>query len=422
MHSPADMYALVDCNSCYASCEQIFRPDLRGKPVVVLSNNDGCVVARNKEAKALQIPDMEPYFKIKHLLEQHNVHVFSSNYELYGDISRRVMTTLQPLGNAIEIYSIDEAFLDLTGFNNLHAHGKFLKDSCWIEQRMPVCVGIAPTKTLAKLANHIAKRSNKLNGVCVIEDPDKWSKVFEKLPINKVWGVGKKISSRLNNLGIHTVEDLRHASPTDMRQQFSILLESTIRELNGEPCLALETQPPAKKEIFSSRSFGYKVTTKEALVESVANYTVNAANKLRQQKSVARAVYVMVQSSRFSQTYYYNCQSKPLPYPTNDSRTLVELTTSICESLFKDGIAYAKAGVGLLDLADANHWQGDLFTTQQSINSKEMMNTLDKVNYKFGKNTLFIARQGIDRTWSMARAMKSPAYTTRISDIPIVKI
>jgi DNA polymerase V len=214
------MLALVDCNACYASCEQIYRPDLRGKPIVVLSNNDGCVVTRNKEAKALNIPDLEPYFKIKHLLQQHQVHVFSSNYELYGDTSQRIMSMLEGYGNAIEVYSIDEAFLDVDGFTDLYAHGQLIKQACWKEQRMPVCVGIAPTKTLAKLANHIAKKSVKLNGVCVIENITEWHKLFSKLPVNKVWGVGSRIAKRLADCHILTVEDLRQQNPKELRADF----------------------------------------------------------------------------------------------------------------------------------------------------------------------------------------------------------
>ena len=246
------MLALVDCNACYASCEQIFRPDLRGKPVVVLSNNDGCIVTRNKEAKALAIPDLEPYFKIKHLLARQQVQVFSSNYELYGDISQRVMTTLERFGSAIEIYSIDEAFLDVSGIPDLQAHGLRIKNTCWREQRMPVCVGIAATKTLAKLANHIAKRSQKLDGVCVIEKPDRWSAVFGKIAVAKVWGVGSRISKRLAAWGVYSVEDLRRQSPKQLRQDFGVVLERTVRELNGEPFLELETQPPPQKRRYSA--------------------------------------------------------------------------------------------------------------------------------------------------------------------------
>lgn len=416
------MLALVDCNSCYASCEQIYRPDLRGRPIVVLSNNDGCVVTRNKEAKALNIPDLEPYFKIKHLLQQHQVHVFSSNYELYGDTSQRIMNMLESYGNAIEVYSIDEAFLDVNGFTDLYAHGQRIKQACWKEQRMPVCVGIAPTKTLAKLANHIAKKSAKLNGVCVIENVAQWNKVFSKLPVNKVWGVGSRLSKRLEALNIHTVEDLRQHNPKSLRKDFGVVLERTVRELNGEPCLSLETQPQPKQQIFCSRSFSQKITSLEAINESVANYAVRAAEKLRRQNSLTRRVYVMIQTSRFNTPYYGNSLSTPLLYPTNDSRQIVEAALRLSTHLYREGYAYAKAGVGLLDIVEGTFQQDDFFTANQSLESQTMMHTMDKINKRYGQGVMFLGRQGIQRQWSMSREMKSPAYTTRIGDVPIVKI
>ncbi len=416
------MLALVDCNACYASCEQIYRPDLRGKPIVVLSNNDGCIVTRNKEAKALNIPDLEPYFKIKHLLQQHQVHVFSSNYELYGDTSQRIMSMLEGYGNAIEVYSIDEAFLDVDGFTDLYAHGQLIKQACWKEQRMPVCVGIAPTKTLAKLANHIAKKSVKLNGVCMIENSTEWQKVFSKLPVNKVWGVGSRIAKRLADCHILTVEDLRQQNPKELRADFGVTLERTIRELNGEPCLSLDTQPSPKQQIFCSRSFSKKITSLHDLNESVANYAVRAAEKLRRQNSLARRVYVMMQTSRFTTPYYGNSLSTPLLYPTNDSRHIVEAALRISTHLYRQGYVYAKAGVGLLDLVENTFQQEDFFTANQTLASQDMMTTLDKINQRYGQGVMFLGRQGIQRQWHMCREMKSPAYTTRVSDVPIVKI
>jgi DNA polymerase V len=416
------MLALVDCNSCYASCEQIFRPDLRGKPIVVLSNNDGCIVTRNKEAKALNIPDLEPYFKIKGLLQQHQVHVFSSNYELYGDISRRVMALLEGFGSSMEIYSIDEAFLDVDGFPDLLAHGKAIKQACWVEQRMPVCVGIAPTKTLAKLANHIAKKSQKLDGVCVMKNPDEWRKVFSKLPVNKVWGIGSRISRKLALWNIQTVEELRQTDPKSLRKEFGVTLERTQRELHGERCMELETQPAPKQQIFCSRSFSHKVTTLHELNESVANYAVRAAEKLRSQNNLTRCVYVMIQTSRFQDNYYGNSLSTPLLFPTNDSRHIVEAAIRLSNQLYRQGYAYAKAGVGLLDMVENTFQQDDLFTDHQSQESQAMMNTLDKINKRYGKGVLFLGSQGIQRHWNMNREMKSPAYTTRLGDLPIVKL
>ena len=320
------MFALVDCNSCYASCEQIFRPDLRDKPVVVLSNNDGCIVARSKEAKALGIPAWKPFFEVKPLLQQNKVNIFSSNYEFYGDVSQRVMTTLSRFGQSMEIYSIDEAFIDLSACaeESLVGIGKEIKQACWTEQRMPVCVGIAKTKTLAKLANHIAKKSKKLDGVCFIKDINAWQKVFQKIPVDEVWGVGRKISQALKEQGIDTVDKLRLQPHTAIQQQFNINLARTVQELNGIACLELETEPPAKQQIFCSRSFGKKITDLHSLKESVADYAARAASKLRQQESLTSCVYVMVQTSRFKDNYYFNSSQRQLAFPSNDTRLLTQ--------------------------------------------------------------------------------------------------
>lgn len=416
------MFALVDCNACYASCEQIFRPDLRGKPIVVLSNNDGCIVTRNKEAKALQIPDLEPYFKIKSILEQNHVHVFSSNYELYGDTSSRIMALLETFGAAIEVYSIDEAFLDLSGFSDAIEHGHKIKQACWKQQRMPVCVGIAKTKTLAKLANHIAKKSNRLNGVCFLDDLEAWEAVFKKLPVSKVWGVGSRITRRLSFLDVHTVQDLRRQSLKQIRKEFGVTLERTVAELNGERCFDLETQPEPKKEIFCSRSFSHKITTERELIESVANYATRAAEKLRRQNGLTQRIYVMAQTSRFKTPYYGNSLSTGLLYPTNDSRHIAKVATDLCRKIYKPGFGFARAGVGLLDLTHETNHQGDLFTPGQSDSSKSMMKVMDSINRRYGKGNVFLASQGIKQHWAMSRQMKSPGYTTRLSDLPLIRV
>ena len=416
------MFALVDCNACYASCEQIFRPDLRGRPVVVLSNNDGCVVACNREAKALQVPEFAPYFKIRQFLIENQVQVFSSNYELYGDISRRVMSLLAEFGNAIEVYSIDEAFLDVSGFADLSQHGHLIRRACWREQRMPVSVGMAPSKTLAKLANHIAKRSQKLDGVCIIEKPDQWSAVLAKIDVGKVWGVGSRLARRLHALDIHSADDLRRQSPKQMRRDFGVLMERTVQELNGEACQTLETQPQPKKQIYCSRSFGRRVASLDELSESVAHYAVRAAEKLRNQQCLAARVYVTVQTSRFAEHGYINNQSMALPCPSNDSREIVETATNLARRLYREGYHYAKAGVGLLELCSESNTQADMFGRSQSVESQLMMNELDRINRRYGRDCIFLARQGIKRPWQMARNMKSPAYSTRFADLPVVRL
>lgn len=415
------MLALIDCNSCYASCEQIFRPELRGKPVVVLSNNDGCIVTRNAQAKALGVPDLVPYFKIRSLLKQHHVHVFSSNYELYGDISARLMGLLATLGDRIEIYSIDEAFLELNGFSDLVSHGALIKKLAWQHQRMPVCVGVAETKTLAKLANHIAKKSNKLNGVCVISNSVDWENVFKKIAVNKVWGVGSRIAKRLNLLNIYSVQDLKRQPPKLIRKEFGVTLERTVLELNEVRCFDLETQPQPKKEVFCSRSFSKKVTSQQEIRESVANYANRATEKLRRQHGLTKRVYVTIQTSRYSHQPYSNSITIPLPYPTNDSRIIISTATKASDALFREGYGYARAGVGLLELSNSQHFQNDFFQSDCD-KSMKLMDTIDKMNKRYGSGSLFFARQGITRGWAMARSFKSPAYTTRISDLPVVKI
>jgi DNA polymerase V len=416
------MLALVDCNSCFASCEAIFRPEIRNQAVVVVSNNDGCIVARNAYAKQLDIPDLVAFFQIKPYLEKNNVQVFSSNYELYGDISARIMSLLSGFCSEMEVYSIDEAFLDLAGFNNLVKIGLNIKNEVWRQQRMPVCVGIAPTKTLAKLANHLAKKSQKLNGVCFIEKISDWENVFKKIPVDKVWGVGSRLSLRLKRWDVKTVQDLRRQAPKRIREEFGVTLERTVRELNGEKCFDIETQPPPKKEIICSRSFGSKVSSLSELKESVASYAVRASNKLRKQNGLTQCIYVMIQTSRFNQNHYINSASLRLPYATNDSRTIVKFCLELCERLYKPSYQYAKAGVGLSELSSRDYSQFDLFESGQTNRSFELMTVMDQVNKRFGTGQLFVAAQGTKQRWQMVRRYKSPAYTTRFSDIPIIRI
>jgi len=416
------MLALVDCNSCFASCETIFRPELRDQAVVIASNNDGCIVARSSKAKTLNIPDLVPLFKVRNILEQNQVHIFSSNYELYGDISARIMSLLSKFCVDMEVYSIDEAFLDLAGFDDLVHRGYDIKKAIWKQQRMPVCVGIAQTKTLAKLANHLAKKSSKLQGVCVLENLALWEPVFKKISVSKVWGVGSRLSKRLALLDVLTVQDLRSQPPKRIRKEFGVTLERTVRELNGERCFDLETQPAPKKEIFSSRSFGKKVMCVEELKQSVAAHAVRATEKLRKQKSLAKRVYVMIQTSRFHENRYSNSASLVLPYPTNDTRVIIRFAQQVCEHLFKSGYLYAKAGVGLFDLSNIQYKQHDFFEPGQSDQAFKLMSLIDTANRRYGKGKVFIAAQGTQQKWAMARSFKSPSYTTRFSDLPIIKI
>jgi DNA polymerase V len=415
------MYALVDCNSFYASCEQIFRPDLRNKPVVVLSNNDGCVVAMSKEAKALNIPSMQPYFTLKPFLKQNDVKVFSSNYELYGDISSRVVEVLYEYADILEIYSIDECFLSFDDFHSGHVkYGHEIKDAIWRDVRMPVCVGVGQTKTLAKLANHLAKKSRKLNGVCVINNPDDWDGVFKKLPVSKIWGVGSKLSARLSALNLHTIYEFRHTSPEYIRKHFGVTIERTLRELNGMRCFDLETQPSAKKEIYSTKSFSNRVHSCYDLSEAISQYVTTAAAKLRKQKSLTNRVTVFIETSRFADNQYRNSITVQLPHSTNDTGMIIAAAKQGLQSIFRNGYAYARAGIGLIDIVDQVNTQLNIFNQYQSAKSLKLMSVLDKMNKS--QTTVFYASSGIDPFWRMQRQMKSPSYTTSIKDIPIIKL
>jgi DNA polymerase V len=415
------MFALVDCNSCYASCEQIFRPELRGKPVVVLSNNDGFIVARSKEAKLLGLQELQPFFKVEPLLKQNNVAIFSSNYPLYGDISHRVMTTLKAFSPEVEVYSIDEMFLNFEGMQwDLNEYGQQIKNKLWQDIRMPVAVGIAPSKTLSKLANRAAKTIAKCQGVCVLDEPHKWQWLQKRLPVTKVWGVGSRLAKRLERYQIHTVYDLAQANAKTLRRDVSVNLERTINELNGIACYPLEEQPPAKKQIYCTRSFEHKLTELAPIKQAVAVYAGRAAEKLRAQNSLVQMIQVFLQTSPFELGHVSRNVVCQTPFPTNDSREIVKAALQGLESIYKPGHRYLKAGVGLLDVSDRQFNQYDLFHKGQSSSSDKVMKVLDRTNLEHGRNTLFLGSEGVVRKWAMRQQYKSPAYTTRWADIPVV--
>jgi len=415
------VYALVDCNSFFASCEQVFRPDIRGLPVVVLSNNDGCIVARSKEAKALGIPDLEPYFKQKPLLEKYGVHVFSSNYELYGDLSSRVMSTLEQFSPDMEIYSIDEAFLSLAGMSiKLPDYGQLIKNTVKKHTGMPVSVGIAKTKTLAKLANHIAKKSVKCDGVCVIDDPKKWHAVFNKIPSNKVWGIGRRLSKGLADKQIYSVYDLLQQNSQQLRKRYNINVARTIDELNGIKCYELEQTPEAKKQIFSTRSFGQKIMNSTELEQSISQYASRACTKLRQQKQLVKTISVFASSAHFIDRPYSRSAVIKLPTPSNDTRQIITAARhAIRHIIFRPGIKFARAGVGLIELQPERPEQLDAFSPAQTMKSKQLMAVMDRINKTHCP--IVFASQGMQQNWRMNRRLKSPGYTTCWSDLPRVK-
>jgi DNA polymerase V len=411
------VFALVDCNNFYASCEKLFRPDLRHAPVVVLSNNDGCVVARSKEAKALGIKMGVPVHKIQEQIQQHGVQVFSSNYALYGDISNRVLQTLEALAPAVEVYSIDEAFLDLTGVANAVDLTEFgLQVRATIQQHigMTVCVGIAPTKTLAKLANHAAKQYPATRGVVDLTDPARQRKLLSLMPVSEVWGVGRKLSGRLNAMGITTALELAEQNPKDIRQKFSVVLERTVRELNGESCLALEDITPTKQQILCSRSFGQRVTRYADMHEAISSYVARAAEKLRHEQQQCQLISVYIRTGLFNPNdpRYSNSASLRLDYPTDDTRVLLNAAGRLLQAIWKDGYRYAKAGITFCDFYDRGVMQPDLFTQQViNPNSARLMQVVDRINQQ-QRGKVFFASQGTGKAWAMNRNYLSPSYTT----------
>lgn len=420
------VFALVDCNNFYVSCEKLFRPDLKHTPVVVLSNNDGCVVARSKEAKALDIKMGVPVFKIRHEIERHGIVTFSSNYAFYADMSQRVMSILEELAPRVEVYSIDEAFLDLTGVEactSLEAFGQQVRGTIGQWTGIQVCVGIAPTKTLAKLANHGAKSYPATQGVVDLTAKERQRKLMALLPVNEVWGIGGKLKARLELMGIKTALDLADADPHMIRKRFSVVVEKTVRELNGIACLGLEETPAIKKEIVCSRSFGERITDFHAMREAISEYTTRGAEKLRGESRIAKQLTVFIRTSPFNnqEPQYSNAATLEMVTPTDDTRSLIEAAHRGLETIWKEGFRYAKGGILLSDFYDPNCYQPELFDdVKDKPKSKELMQALDHINQK-GLGKVFFAAQGIQKGWSMKRELLSPAYTTRWSDLPRVK-
>ncbi|WP_156529859.1 translesion error-prone DNA polymerase V subunit UmuC [Klebsiella oxytoca] len=421
------MFALCDVNSFYASCETVFRPDLKGRPVAVLSNNDGCVIARSAEAKPF-VKMGEPYFKQKDLFRRHGIIAFSSNYELYADMSNRVMTTLEELSPRCEIYSIDEAFCDLTGVRNcrdLTDFGREIRETVLRRTHLTVGVGIAQTKTLAKLANHAAKQwQRQTGGVVDLSNRERQRKLMAILPVDEVWGVGRRISKKLEAMGIKTVLQLADTDIRFIRKHFNVVLERTVRELRGEPCLGLEEFAPVKQEIVCSRSFGGRITEYHEMRQAICSYASRAAEKLRGEHQYCRFISAFVKTSPFAlnEPYYGNSASVKLLIPTQDSRDIITAATKCLDAIWKDEHRYQKAGVMLGDFYSQGVAQLNLFDDNAPRqNSEKLMEVLDHLNAKDGRGTLYFAGQGIQTAWQMKREMLSPRYTTRYSDLLKVK-
>ena len=413
---------LVDCNSFYVSCERLFNPKIRRKPVVVLSNNDGCIISRSNEAKALGIKMGEPYFKAKDIIIKNNVNVFSSNYSLYGDLSRRVMRTLKRFNSDIEVYSIDEAFMDLSNFSDkeIEEVGKEIRSTVLKWTGIPTSIGIAKTKTLSKVANHIAKKTKA--GVTSLIGIENLDPILEKVEINDVWGVGRQLTKFYQKNGIYNAKQLKNKSNTWIKKCSNVLSSRTAMELRGISCIELEKTTSKRKSCVVSRSFGKRVENFQELKEAVASYCLNASEKLRSENLVAKALTVFVRTSPFQRNFGYYSNSKTIDFPiaTNNSIETVKTAITILESIYKNGCRYQKAGVMFSGLSDENSKE-NLFASEKDEKINKLMRSIDKTNFRFGRRTLSIASAGIRKKWFMKREHSSKIDTADFYCIPTIK-
>ncbi|MDJ1494767.1 Y-family DNA polymerase [Cytophagaceae bacterium DM2B3-1] len=421
------MFGLIDANNFYVSCERVFNPALDKRPVVVLSNNDGCIVSRSNEARQLGIKMGAPYFEAKPLLDQHQVAVFSSNYALYGDMSQRLMNLLSTFSDEVEIYSVDECFVGLEGFErwNLLDYGRQIRETVLLHLGLPTCVGIAPTKTLAKVANLLAKRHSQKDastqGVLLLDTEQKWKEALAQLRVEDIWGVGRQYAKKLHSYHITNAADLARVRPAWAKKHLGGMIgERLIAELNGVSCLEMELTPATKKSIVVSRSFGRVVTTESELSEAVSVYASKASEKLRIEKTIASVVTVFIQSSRFKETPFYASISITLPAASSDSRVLVHYALEGLKRIYKEGIEYKKAGILLDGICPAHNQQTNLFDERPS--NPALMAVVDKINARWGAGTVFLASNGTAQSWQMLSTMRSNRFTTKWKEIPEVKI
>ena len=413
------VFALIDRNSFYASCERVFRPDLAKTPIVVLSNNDGCMIARSYDAKPFV--RMGEHFQCRDTLQRHGIVAFSSNYALYGDMSERVMSLIESMVPAAEVYSIDECFADLTGVQgNLTEFGRQVRAKVLKCTGIPVVVGVARTKTLAKLANHTAKRLQaQTGGVVDICDPFKRDWVLRNTEVKEVWGIGRRMTTHLEAMGIRTAMDLAKTDPWTLRQKFSVVVEKTARELAGTPCLELEEAAPPKQEICCSRMFGKRLTELAPIKQAVASYADRAAEKLRGQGSVCKRMRVSIRTGMFNpdEAKYAKGVLVELPYPTNDTLLLTRAATEAVEQVYRPGYRYSKAEVLLMDLRQPGEFTDDLFAVTQPVACDRLMSVLDEINSKYGRGMMRSASVPHAPDWGMRREMMSRSYTTRIDHL-----
>ena len=420
------MFALADCNNFFVSCERVFRPDLQGKPVIVLSNNDGCAVARSNEAKALGIKMGVPLFKIRDIIKRYNVAVFSGNMALYGDMSQRVRWVLEEYAPAVEVYSIDECFLDLRGMTNMDfdAYAKAISADCWRQTSIPVSVGIAPTKTLAKIASKLCKQYPKLRGGCYMHRPQDIEKVLKKIPVGDVWGIGRKSAYKLNERGVNTAYDFTLLQENIVRSLLGITGVRTWKELQGIPCIEFEDTFEASQSICVSRSFSQEITEEAELVEQIANFAASAVEKLRAQHSACVEMKIFAYTNRFrdDEPQRYGSELVSFSEASNDHMTIISAAVSAARYVYKRGFGYKKAGVVISKLIPSNGVIHTLFADGDKIErDSKLSSAMDIINSTYGRGTLKMGAQGSGKI-KASSDNQSPHYTTRWSDIPKVSV
>ena len=414
--------ALIDCNSFYVSCERLFNPKIRKKPVVVLSNNDGCIVSRSNEAKALGIKMGEPYFKAKDIIVKNNVYVFSSNYSLYGDLSRRVMRTLKRFNSDIEVYSIDEAFIDLSNFpdNEVENVAQEIRSTVLQWTGIPTSIGIAKTKTLSKVSNHIAKK--KQSGVTSLIGVENIDPILEKVDINDVWGVGIQLTKFYHKNGIYNAKQLKNKSNTWIKKNSNVLGSRTAMELRGISCIDIEKTTSKRKSCVVSRSFGQRVEKFQELKEAVAGYCLNASEKIRSESLIAKSITVFIRTSLFQSRFGHYSNSKTIDFPiaTNNSIEIVKTALTALESIFKNGYRYQKAGVMLSNLSESTGSK-NLFSSEKDEKISYLMRSIDNTNYRYGRSTLSLASAGVHKRWNSKRQHYSKIDTADFYCLPMIK-
>jgi len=420
------MIALVDCNNFYASCERLFQPRLQNKPIVVLSNNDGCVIARSNEAKELGIEMGSPSFLIESLLRQHNVSVFSSNYTLYGDLSDRVMITLSQFADQLEVYSIDEAFLNLSAFRHHHLtdYAHTIRNTVMQHVGIPVSIGIAPSKTLAKIANRLVKKRNAPLGVYCIDSVEKMQFALQNTPVKDIWGIGSQYTKLLTRNGFITAWDVTRAPEEWIRKNLSVVGQRMFTELKGTSCIAFEEMPPKKKMVCVARGFGKVLSEKHEVMEALANFTALVAAKLRSEQLATNTIQIFVQTNahRSHEPQYYRSLTIQLPEATNSTNELIRHARQGLETIYRPGYNYNKTGCTAMELVPSAEVQYNIFDSENRSRNSQLMKVVDIVNRSFGKDAVRFALQGFGTRWKLRQLKLSPCYTTRIDEVLTIKI